>query len=306
MAEIFRARLTGFGGLEKVVAVKRILPHLNDEEAFVDMFLDEARTAALLSHPNVIEVFEIGKSEDRYFFSMEYVAGTSSSEILKAAILRGPVLPLEAAVAIGIGAAAGLHHAHERRDEQGRVLEIVHRDISPANILVRDDGCVKVIDFGIARSSFRQHITSPGTIKGKLSYMSPEQCRGERVDRRSDIYSLAVVLWELTTGQRLYRARNRATFLRELSTASVRRPSQIVAGYPLALEKILLRALSRAPDGRHPTAEHFQLDLEGFALDRGWAVSPHSLGRHLHYIFPGDLSPAMKLANRRTMILQPR
>jgi serine/threonine protein kinase len=199
MAEIFLARVVGLEGFEKRVVLKSILAQHATDEEWVQMFLEEARLAATLQHPNIAQVFDVGRDRNVHFFTMEYVRGADVRRIMKAAERRGGV-PLEVAVAIVIGAAAGLHYAHDKTDDAGRPLGIVHRDVSPANVLVSEDGAVKVVDFGIAKAALRRAATRTGTIKGKAGWISPEQCRGDRLDRRSDIFALGILLYELTTG----------------------------------------------------------------------------------------------------------
>src|SRR5262245_42270613 len=201
MAEIYVARTAGIEGFEKEVIVKRILPHLAADPEFVQMFLDEARLAATLHHPNIVQVYDIGRDEEHgYFFSMERVHGHDLGRVLAAAADRKRGLALEHALSIVAGLAAGLHYAHE----QG----IVHRDVSPSNVLVTYDGCVKVVDFGVAKAMANRSKTRDGAIKGKVSYMSPEQWRGLTVDRRSDVFALGILLFELTTGKRLFKGDN--------------------------------------------------------------------------------------------------
>src|SRR5688500_17331573 len=216
MAELYLARATGIEGFEKIVVLKRILPQHAENEDFVRMFLEEARLTATIHHPNVASVHDIGGCEDGVFFTMEDVHGEDVRTILQALVKQQRSLPLEHARAIVICAAAGLHAAHEKTGADGKELGIVHRDISPSNLLVSYDGGVKIIDFGIAKSSKRETETRAGTLKGKIAYMSPEQCTGEPLDRRSDVFSLGVVLYELTTGQRLFPVDNEYAAMRQI------------------------------------------------------------------------------------------
>ena len=205
MAEIFLARGASVAGVERYCVLKRILRERAGDAQFARMFLDEARLAAQLQHPNIASVYDIGMLGDSYFFTMEYVHGeTIRSLVQRAHELRRPV-PLACVLTIIAGAAAGLHHAHERKANDGRPLGIVHRDVSPSNLMVSYEGNVKVVDFGVAKAANRAVETNSGTVKGKISYLSPEQCRGTRVDRRGDLFSLGIVMWEMLTGTRLYR-----------------------------------------------------------------------------------------------------
>ena len=197
MAELFLARATGIQGFEKLVVVKRILPEMARDTDYVEMFLEEARLAAGLHHSNIVQVYDIGEDEAAPFFAMEYLHGEDVRTLLRAAALRRARVPVEHALSIAIGVAAGLHHAHEKRDPDGRPLGIVHRDVSPHNVAVTFDGGVKLLDFGVAKTRRRASATRHGTLKGKLGYMSPEQCRGDELDRRSDVFAVAILLWEL-------------------------------------------------------------------------------------------------------------
>jgi len=204
MAEIYLARVSGLPGFEKIVVVKRILPQLATNQEFVQMFLDEARVAATLHHPNIVQMYDIGAVDGNYFISMEYLHGEDLRSIARAMRQKGQDrVPLEHALGIGVGIAAGLHYAHEKVGFDGKPLHIVHRDITPQNIFVTYDGGVKLVDFGIAKASNRASETRYGSLKGKIPYMSPEQCRSEPLDRRSDIFSLGILLYEQTTSVRL-------------------------------------------------------------------------------------------------------
>ena len=291
MAELYLARATGIENFQKVVVLKRILPQYADDPQFVEMFLDEARLAAMLDHPNIAQVFDIGRAGESYFFTMEYVRGPNLSTILRAASAAGTAVPIAAAVSIVMGATAALHHAHETVGLDGHSIGIVHRDVSPANILVRHDGCVKLIDFGIAKTSAQHGVTQHGTLKGKLCYMSPEQCRCEPLDRRSDIFSLGVVLFELTTGRRLFHAPSAFELLRRFSKDHLTPPSALVPDYPPALERIVLRALAGERNERFGTAEELQLALDDFAHEERLAVSTLALGRYMRTLFSDRLQP---------------
>src|SRR5262249_50451282 len=206
MAELFLAQLPGADGFAKRVVIKRVLPALARDREFITMFVEEARLAATLHHQNIVQVLDIGQDESGPFFAMEYLHGGDVGEILRTVDADG--MPLEIALQIAHGACAGLHYAHERKTADGKPLGIVHRDVSPQNLFVTFDGGVKLLDFGIAKAvqQISSHFTRPGTLRGKLPYMSPEQCQGEPIDRRSDVFSLAVVLWEMTVGERLFGA----------------------------------------------------------------------------------------------------
>ena len=241
MGEIHLARLAGDGGFERLVVVKRLLPELVADEQFVAMFLDEARIAGRLSHPNVCEVHELGRDGTDYFIAMPYLEGVAVADLLSSP--QDPRL----VSAIVAQAAEGLHHAHELRGKDGEPLGLVHRDVSPSNLMVTTAGVVKVLDFGIAKVRGATARTEVGTIKGKYAYMSPEQVRGDDLDRRSDIFALGAIAWELATGQRLFK--RPSDFLS--AKAILEEPIPRVTG-PLA--DVIARALERDRDARYPTA----------------------------------------------------
>jgi serine/threonine protein kinase len=289
MAELYLARtggVAGLGGFEKIVALKRILPQYAQNEDFVRMFLDEARLTATIQHANVAQVYDIGKCDDALFFTMEYVHGTDLRSVLHTLVKRGQTMPMADALTIAIGAAAGLHAAHERTASDGTPLGIIHRDVTPSNVLVSFDGCVKLIDFGIAKAERRTTETRAGTLKGKIAYMSPEQCLGEPLDRRSDVFSLGIVLFELSTGTRLFPAENEYAALRQIVDHDAPSPSSRRAEYPPELETIVLRALRRNPAQRYPTAQALQIDLEEFALSLGLKTSTAHLGAFMRALLP--------------------
>jgi serine/threonine protein kinase len=265
MAEVFLARAEGIRGFQRLLAVKRILPTFAADPDFVRMFLDEARIAATLHHPNIVRVFEVDIAGGQVFYVMEYLHGHSVAALLRRLADGGGRLPLDAAIAIAAAVAAGLHHAHERRSADDQPLHIVHRDVGPGNVIVTYDGHVKLIDFGIARAAGNLHSTQFGLFKGKLPYASPEQCRCEPLDRRSDVFSLGVVLYELTTGQPPFAADGDRELLRAVSEARVTPPRQIDRSYPRGLEAIVMKALAASPDERYPSARGLQRDLKALA-----------------------------------------
>jgi len=290
MAEILLARSRGLAGFSRRVVIKRLLPNLVADPEYVTMFLDEARIAAALQHANIVQVFEIGQDLDGYFLVMEHVDGKNLRRILERCERRGRRIPLEHAIAVGMNIASGLHAAHEACNDDGSLLGIVHRDVSPTNVMITFDGCVKLIDFGIALASKRETVTRTGVLKGKPSYMAPEQIQRQPVDRRADIFCLGSLLFEITTGTALVSESSQHESLRRIVKGTLPRPSEIVSGYPIALEKILMRALQRDPNDRYSTAEQFLVALERFALDNQLRTSQHGLGAFVQSLFP--LSPA--------------
>jgi serine/threonine protein kinase len=292
MAELFLARTTGEHGYEKIVALKRILASHAEDDQFIAMFLAEARLAATLHHPNIVQVHDVGDENGAYFFTMEYVFGQDVRKILRAVQGRPDGLPLELVLTIIAGTAAGLHYAHEKEDHEGNLLGIVHRDVSPSNIFVSYDGAVKLLDFGIARVTTMQASTGQGVLKGKVPYMSPEQCRGEPLDRRSDVFSLGVVLWELTTRRRLYIGENDLVIATRIVGSDAPRPSDMLPGYPKDLEAIVMKALARDREQRYASAEALQIELEDYARDHRLVLSNAKLGRFMTELFAGEIREA--------------
>ena len=289
MAELYLARTVGIEGFEKLVVVKRILPQYATNASFVNMFLNEARLAATLHHPNIAQVYDIGQEQGDYFFSMEYVHGEDLGHLVAAASENGVPVSLDAALTLCAGLCAGLHHAHEKVGSDGQPLTVVHRDVSPSNVLVSYDGAVKLVDFGIARVSTAPSSTQGG-LKGKIAYMSPEQCRGKTaLDRRSDIFSIGTILYELTTGQLPFRDETEYAILNLIVNQDAEPPSKLVPEYPPALEAIVMRALARDPAQRYPTALALQGDLEDFAHENRLRVSPLVLARLMSNLFPARL-----------------
>jgi len=297
MAEIYLARLRGVGieGFEKLVVLKKILPQHALDPELLRMFLDEARLSATLTHPHITEVYDVGADGDAPFFAMEYVHGANLRELLRAhaRVAGTATAPLELAHAIGIVAAAadGLHYAHERLGPGGETLGIVHRDVSPSNVLVSYDGAVKVSDFGIAKWAFQRTQTQEGTLKGKFAYMSPEQCRGRAVDRRSDVFALGTILYELTTGAAPFSGGSDLEILNRVATGAAPPPAWPAdrGSYPPALAAIVMRALGPDPEERFPTMQAFQVALEGFAREASLPVSTVALGELMQRLFADDL-----------------
>ncbi len=289
MAEVYLAFSVGPGDFRKVVAIKRLLPQHALDPQLLRMFLDEARLMARLSHPHIPQVTDVddGAAGTVPFFVMEYVHGTDLRGILNAA--RGP-LPFEHALAITSAVAAGLHHAHEHRGGGGQSLEIVHRDVSPSNILVSFDGGVKVTDFGVAKWTEQKSFTHQGQLKGKFAHMSPEQCRGEALDRRSDVFALGTLLYEMTTGQPPFAAESEYELLKQIVSRDASPPRRAGGEYPAPLESIVMRSLRRDRDDRYPTTQQFQLELEAFAREHRLVVSPVALAGYLESLFGAQVT----------------
>jgi serine/threonine protein kinase len=288
MAELYLARTMGIEGFEKLCVVKRILPQYADNPNFVTMFLNEARLAATLQHPNITQVYDIGVEDGEYFFSMEYVHGQDLGRITTTAHEHGVPVSLDAALTLVTGLCAGLHYAHDKASAEGKPLEVVHRDVSPSNVLVSYDGCVKLVDFGIARAAGAT--TTSGGLKGKIAYMSPEQCRGKgTLDRRSDLFSVGTLLYELTTGTLPFTDETEYGLLNQIVNQDVPPPTRVVPTYPLALERIVMRALARDPAQRFSTALEMQTAIEDFAHENRLRVSPLVLARLMGTLFPARL-----------------
>jgi hypothetical protein len=290
MAELYLARARGIGGFDKLLALKLVLPHVADDPEFIEMFLDEARLAATLDHANIAHVVDIGRVGGEHFYAMEYVHGLDLREITRG--VQGP-LPIDVALTIVLGVAAGLHHAHERCGHDGRPLGVVHRDVSPSNVLVTYDGVVKLVDFGIARAAARTKSTQAGVIKGKRGYMSPEQCRGDLVDRRSDVFGLGILLWELTVGQRLFGGDSDYAAMSKIVFGMVPDPRQIVPDYPADLAAIAMRALQRDAENRPPTAQALALELEQFVQSAGLRTSTHLVAEFIASRFGAQPQPTL-------------
>ncbi|MCC6994165.1 MAG: serine/threonine protein kinase [Deltaproteobacteria bacterium] len=285
MAELFVARVRGMPGVEKIVVLKKILPQLASDHDFIKMFLDEARIASSLQHPNIVQMYDIGVVDGAYFISMEYLHGEDVRTLIKALGSQHVQLPLEHALNIIIGAASGLHYAHDKKGFDGKPLGIVHRDVTPQNIFITYDGGVKLVDFGIAKASNRAQETRYGTLKGKIPYMSPEQAKSEVLDRRSDVFALGIMLYELTTRTRLFKGDSEFAILKQIVEGEVTPPSALHPDYPPELERIVLKALTKDRKQRYQSAEELQDDLETFARDRRLAISPIALARFMERVF---------------------
>ena len=296
MAQIYLARQTGLGSFERHVVLKTILRERATDQRFVTMFLDEARLAATLNHQNVAQVYEVDQADGAYFMAMEYVHGENTRAILETTIRRGWTIPLELAIMIISGAAAGLHHAHERRGKNGQPLNIVHRDVSPANIMVGFDGSVKVLDFGIAKAEERATKTMGGTIKGKYGYMSPEQCKGKPIDRRSDIFALGIVLYELTTLRRAFKGNDDFETMKRIVAGDLVLPSTVVPGFPRELEAIILTALANDSGARFQTGQELIEALDAFTVRAKLTGSNTAMGRFMLQLFGTKKEPWIEAA----------
>ena len=290
MAEIFRAMAYGAEGFEKLVAIKRMLPHLSSDHQFVDMFVNEAKLAANLNHVNIVPIYDFGCIENMLFLSMEYVHGKDISEITRKIKSRRLRTPVELACHIFIDVLNGLHNAHNQRDRFGKPINIVHRDMSPPNIIVSYDGEVKIADFGIAKAARSKAQTSSGVLKGKYSYMSPEQARGKPLDHRTDIFSLGICFYEMLTLTEMFIGHSELEVLRKVREASFKPPTQLNPAIPKELEAILNRALKRNPEERYPSAADWRNELEGFLVSKNLRFSTSGLSGFMHDMFKEDIA----------------
>jgi serine/threonine-protein kinase len=300
MAELFLAIQKSVAGFEKLIVIKRILPILNQDRAFIEMLLHEARVAATMSHPNIVQIFDVGAVDGAYFIAMEHVHGEDLRSIVRQ-MRKSQVLefPLEHALSIVLGICAGLAYAHEKRDLDGTPLNIVHRDISPQNVIITFTGDVKVVDFGIAKSDTQLHEnTRHGKLKGKIPYMSPEQARGDAIDWRTDIFAAGVMLFELTTGKRLFKGASEYETLRLICDRDYPSPSQVRFGYPRELEAIVMRALAKDRAHRWQSAREMQAALEEFVRRERLGVSTIALSQFMQALFEE------KLATQKEALLQ--
>lgn len=257
MATVHLGRAVGAGGFERLVAIKTMHPHLSNEPDFVAMFLDEARLAARIRHPNVVGTIDIQQDELGLLLVMDYVEGPSLSQVLRALNKQKTLLPLDVALRVMLDVLAGLHAAHELCGPSGEPLNVVHRDVSPQNVLVGVDGIARIMDFGVARAESRIGTTRSGDAKGKLTYMAPEQALQKEMDRRVDVYAAGLVFWELLTGRRLLRGENDMAIMHQIFHAEHRRPHEVVESVPPELSEVVMHAIARERDDRFPTTAAF-------------------------------------------------
>ncbi|MGZ3481326.1 MAG: serine/threonine-protein kinase, partial [Myxococcaceae bacterium] len=287
MAEVFLAKTDGPMGFEKLLVIKRILPHLAQDPQFIEMFLGEAKLAAQLNHPNLVQLFDFGEAEGSYFIAMEYIDGPTLRYLLaRSRDLQAPI-SLALAARIVSSAAEGLAYAHDFRDHlTDEPLHLVHRDVSPDNILISRSGAVKLVDFGIAKARGQSHHTQAGTVKGKVAYMAPEQLRGEPLDRRVDLYALGVVLYELCTGRMPFEANSDASMVRAVLYDAVIPAAQRVPNLPPALQSIIGHLLARDREARYQDCRTLHADLEAFVRSTGEATTGFALSRLVAHIAP--------------------
>ncbi|HEU0034984.1 MAG TPA: serine/threonine-protein kinase [Kofleriaceae bacterium] len=302
MAELFVARAVGLEGFEKVVVLKRVLPHYAENPRFVRSFLDEAKLVAGFDHPNIAHVYDMGMADGSYFFTMELVHGIDLRTILKRCARNATQVPIALAVLIARNIASALHYAHERRSADGELLDVVHRDVSPSNIIVSFDGVPKLIDFGIAKATSSTIKTQTGALKGKIAYMSPEQAKGSAIDRRTDIFALGIVLWEMIAGRRLYKSENDMATIQRIIYEPPPSPRTVRPDCSPELERIVMRALALDLRARYQTAQQLELDLEELATEHRLKQSTIELGAFVQVLFPDErLASTSELASTPTV-----
>ncbi len=291
MAEVFKAKIYGAEGFERLIAIKRILPNLVEDEDFVKMFVDEAKIAVRLNHPNIVGIDDLGKAEGTLFIAMEYVQGKDLRAIYDVETSRGTNTPIGISCHIVMKMCEALHHAHFATGPRGEPLKVIHRDVSPQNVLLSFDGEVKVADFGLAKARGRMVQTQAGVVKGKLAYMSPEQLRGDEIDHRVDVFGLGIVLFELLTGVRLFLGPSDMDTLRRVYEAKVPNMQPLNRAIHPDLEAIVRRALAKDRDERYQTALALFEDLQAHVYAQGLYAGTTALRRYVHEAFP-DFAPS--------------
>ncbi len=290
MAQVYLARKSGVGGFTKPLAMKVILPQYAANREFIEMFLDEARLCVYLNHAHIAQVIDLGEVDGQYFIAMEFAHGKDLQQISRKTRKSGRLLPLPYAAKIISQVAEGLYYAHTKSDNTGQPLGIVHRDISPHNIILTFDGLSKLIDFGIAKATVTYKEEEEGVLKGKFSYMSPEQIRGMPVDPRSDIFALGIVLWEVCTGASLYRESSELLTMEAILRKPVPKPRELRGDMPPDLEAIILKALAKRTVDRFQTAFEMHQALEGYLNRSGWNVGTPHLSEFMRKLFPEDFA----------------
>ncbi|WP_368671483.1 serine/threonine protein kinase [Corallococcus carmarthensis] len=306
MGAVYLARQKGPVGFQKLLVVKRLLPHLSEDDEFLQMFLDEARIAALLNHPNIAQIYEMGDVDGQYYIAMEYVHGEPLGSLVPRASAHPGGFPLGLRCRIIAEAAAGLDAAHNARSPSGRKLSLIHRDVSPQNVLVGFNGGVKLIDFGVAKAQGKLSQTVVGTIKGKHAYMSPEQARGEPLDARSDVFGLGTVFYELLTNGRLFKRETEMATLKAVVGHKIVPPSEAVPGIPKSLDPIVFKALARKRDDRFTTAGELQLALEEFLQQEKLHGTSAHLAAFMRDVYADELEEERFAAEPTMIYFDPR
>jgi len=296
MAEVFKAKAFGVQGFERLLAIKRILPNMAEDDEFINMFVDEARIAVQLSHSNVVQIYELGKFNESYYIAMEYILGRDLRQIFDRFRKAERTFPIPAAAFVASKICDGLDYAHRKNDPTGAPLNLIHRDVSPQNILVSYEGAVKITDFGIAKAEDRASKTQAGVLKGKFGYMSPEQVRGMDIDRRSDIFALGILLYEMVTGERLFLGESDFSTLEKVRAAEVPSPTEYNSEIPEELERILLKTLARDRDERYQWASELHDDLQRFLIVDHTIYNAKNLSALLREEYQEDIEEEMRKA----------
>ncbi len=305
MAEVFLAKAFGVEGFERLLAIKRILPTMVEDEEFITMFLDEARISVQLNHAHVVQIHELGKHDDSFYIAMEYVSGRDLRHLMEKFRKKKELMPTAMAVFIASKMCEGLDYAHRKKDARGMDLNIVHRDVSPQNILLSYEGEVKIIDFGIAKAANRAQKTQAGILKGKFGYMSPEQVRGLPIDRRSDIFAVGVILYEMLTGEKLFVGESDFSTLEKVRNADVLPPRQYNSNIPVGLEKVVMKSLARDVEDRYQWASDMAEDLMRFLLSGDTIFSGKTLSNFLKENFAEDLARETERLERFAEVERP-
>ena len=291
MAEVWKARMRGVEGFQKIVAIKKILPHLSDNQDFIEMFIDEAKLAAQLNHNNIIHIYDLGKIQSSYYIAMEYIDGFDLKTILRRGQERDNPMSIELALFIASKIASALDYAHRKKDFEEKEMGLVHRDVSPQNVLISQEGDIKLCDFGIAKAASKASHTQAGALKGKLQYMAPEQAWGRQIDRRSDVFSLATVLFELLTGRKLFTGDNELSILEQVREARVQPPSLYNDEVSPEIDRVVLKALQKDPSNRYQTAGEMARDIDAILYSFKPTPTSADLAIYMHRLSSPE--PAM-------------
>ncbi len=305
MAELFVARLLGASGFRKNVVIKRILPHVAHDEKFTRMFLDEAITCAQISHPNVCQVFELSESEGSHFLVLEHLEGATVGDLVRRCLAAKQQVNMHVAAGILVQACDGLHAAHEQVDSNDKNVGLVHRDVSPGNLFITVDGIVKVLDFGIAKAAWMSRKTRTGTLLGKCEYMSPEQARGDTpIDRRSDVFSLGIIAWEMLCGRRLFRRKSEYDTLRAVMRDPIEHPHDLRPSIPRSFDRAIMRALERDPDDRYNSAQEFRQAITDALRNHGGVTAMCDIAPVIRTAFADQLRMQRGLIKEATRLTQ--
>jgi TonB family protein len=304
MAEVWKARMRGAEGFQKIVAIKKILPHLSDNQEFIAMFVDEAKLAAQLNHNNIVHIYDLDKVGDSYYIAMEYIDGHDLKNILKQAQERGQPMTVEVALFIASKVASALDYAHRKRDFDEKDLSLVHRDVSPQNVLISQEGDIKLCDFGIAKAASKASHTQVGALKGKLQYMSPEQASGKAIDRRSDIFALGTVLFEMLTGRKLFTGENEISILEQVREARIVPPSQFNDEVTADIDRVVFKTLQKDPAARYQTAGDMARDIDAILYNVKPTPTSADLAIYMHHIWSAE-APTPRLEQQPERMPEP-